>query len=668
MPNKSPKTAGKVKPKPLLKNAVWLVLAVLVALGTFTGVQSVRDYRQLARIAANAQQLRVVVTEFYQTHNRLPQAWDAEALGMTAGLWPDMTVVAPGVLRHELPYDTRAVYQVFTESKSAQFGLRVRCVVSDASLEKRLALGDLECTQDSAWLAQLGATTSTAAAAAPQAVVGAPAAPASAPASAPAMPQALSEHYFDAGRAQRIANCLAPWPVKWRLPYFPNLVTGRCDTQAASGPGGIRKTTLGLSHQPNWFVAQGARDHGRSASAPAMAAHFEALLTAQGFTRAPTVASEDPDEGMPPNAVYTRGNAANALRINLHYALDSTVLSIEGVEPTPTGTATASHTPTPPATGVTLAGAQLPRPAAMHSLYESGHFGPWFALPGLQLMQEGGGGGNALIVPLSKIDTQRFITPDWQDVQRSHGSNTEEELYLFEFARRLQYQAKPAIPRAELLAAYRLALVGAGWTLGTERPSEGLDDLEAHFKFADRTVTAAIRLMEDSVTVEVHDPIFVEQVYVVGNALTQRRGYNFTPQLGGNPKAVDQTKLQLDVMDHYLRGELQRSPANKYHGVLLRPALVQGQEKDPTKLAQAKAMAQSLVAEFKQRGWADDRIRVIDQRSSTPIRPNGPFTHGVRVSTYSCNTSESRGAVGEQNCVCRAGSPEVIDATPGACK
>jgi len=662
MQDTRPLSADETKPKSLLKSAAWLVLAVFVAWGMFAAAQRVREHSQLASIAANAKQLRLVVTEFYQSQNRLPQAWDAEALGKTAGLWPGMTVVAPGVLRHELPHGTRAVYQVFTESKSAQFGLSARCVVSDASLEMRMALRNLECAQDPAWLAQLGAAPSPAIAAAPQAAASA--------AAAPAMPQALFEHYFDAGRAQRIANCLAPWPLKWRLPYFPNLASGQCDTQAASGPGGIRKTTVSLSHRPNWFVAQGARNNGRFASAPAMAAHFEALLTAQGFTRAPAVASEEPDEGMPPNAVYTRGDAANALRINLRYALDTTVLSIEGVEPAPAtaAAAAAAKAPAPPAAGTALAGAQLPRPAAMHSLYESGHFGPWFALPGLKLMQEGGGGGNAHIVPLSKIDTQRFITPDWQDVQRSRGSGTEEAFYLFEFARRLQYKAQPAIPRAELLAAYRAALVGAGWTLGAERPSEGSDSLQALFKFADRTVTAAIFLMEDTVRVEVHDPTFVEQVYVVGNAITQRRGYNFTPQLSGNPRAVEQTKLQLDVMDYYLRGEMDRSPANKNNGVLLRPALVQGQENDPAKLAEAKAMAQSLVAEFKRRGWADDRIRVIDQRSGTPIRPSGPFTHGVRVSAYNCNTSESRGAVGEQNCVCRAGSPEVIEATPGACK
>jgi len=105
---------------------------------------------------------------------------------------------------------------------------------------------------------------------------------------------------------------------------------------------------------------------------------------------------------------------------------------------------------------------------------------------------------------------------------------------------------------------------------------------------------------------------------------------------------------------------LARSPANKNSGVLLRPALVQGQENDPAKLAQANAVAHALVAEFKQRGWTEDRIRVIDKRGSL-IRPSGPFTHGVRVSTFHCNTSES-------GCVCRAGSPEIIDTTPGACK
>jgi hypothetical protein len=639
------------KPRSLLKNAGWVVLAAFVAWGTFAAAQRTREHSHLADIAASAKQLRLVVTEFYQSQNRLPQAWDAEALGKNAGLWPGMTVVAPGVLRHEMPNGTRAVYQVFTESKSAQFGLTSRCVVSDASLVGRMALRNLQCAEDPAWLAQLGTAAATAVAAAPKAAASGPV--------AAAMPQVLFEQYFDAGRAQRIATCLAPWPVKWRLPYFPNLASGQCDTQAASGPGGIRKTTVSLSHRPNWFVAQGARNEGRFASAPAMAAHFEALLTTQGFTRAASVENEEASDGMPPNAVYTRGQGADALRINLRYTLDSTVLSIEGVEPASAGAAAAAKATAPAAAAATLAGAQLPRPAAMHSLYESGHFGPWFALPGLKLTHDGAGGGNALIVPLAKIDTQRFITPDWQDVQRSGGSGTEEALYLFEFARRLLYKAQPAIPRAELLAAYRAALVGAGWTLGAERPSEGHDSLQAHFKFPDRTIT---------VRVEVHDPSFVQQVYVIGNSITQRRGYNFTPQLSGNPKAVEQTKLQLDVMDYYLRSEMDRAPANKNSGVLLRPALVQGQENDPAKLAEAKAMAQSLVAEFKRRGWAEDRIRVIDKRNANTIRPSGPFTHGVRVSTYNCNTSESRGAAGEQNCVCRAGSPEVIDATPGACK
>lgn len=652
-------------PKPLLKNAAWLVLAVLVvALGTLTVVQPVRDYRQLSRIAGYAPQLRLVVTEFYQANNRLPQAWDAEALGMTAGLWPGMTVVAPGVLRHAVGNENKAVYQVFTEAKGAQFGLTGRCVVSDASLENRSALHKLACAQDSVWLAQLGKIASTTAATAPQAVTSAPGTP------TPALPQELFEHYFDAGRAQRITHCLAPWPVQWRLPYFPNLATGSCNTQAASGPGGIRKTTLELSHQPNWWVAQDAPDHGRSASASAVASHFEALLTAQGFTRSPSILSESPAEGMPANTVYTRGTAANALRINLHYMLDSTVLSIEGVEPTSAITATAGTAPAAktPQTAAALATAQLPRPTTMRSLYESGYFGPWFSLPGLQLIAEGAGGGNGYTVPLSKIDTQRFITPDWQDVQRSRGSGSTEELYLFEFAHRLQYKSQPAKPRAELLAAYRQALVGAGWTLGGERPSTIMDELKADFKFADRTISAEIRLHEDTVMVEVHDTAFAEQVYVVGNAITQRRGYNFTPQLSGNPKAVEQTRLQLDVLDYYLRHELESSAANRNHGVLLRPALVQGQENNPAKLAEAKAMTQSLVAQFKQRGWADERIRVIDQRSSTSVRPYGPFTHGVRVSTYNCNTSESRGAAGEQNCVCRSGSPEVIEATPGACK
>lgn len=656
----------------------WLLagLAVAGAIGVAGVMQGFGAHGALQRIAANELRLRTVVVDFYLTHGRLPEAWDAERLGITAGHWPGMTVAAPGVLRHAVK-DDKAVYQVFTEAKGTQFGLAWRCVVSDASLEQRFALRRMECAQDPALLARISTAPLAQAAQAAQAPgKGAAVAPAS-PA-APAMPQALYEHSFDAGRAQKIGNCLASWPVQWRLPYFPALSAGECDAQAASGPGGIRKTTLQLGHRPNWFVAQGERDEGRSASAAAAAAHFEALLTAQGFTRAPTPASEgrdNADDARPPNALYLRGSGSDALRINLRYALDSTMLSIEGSAP---AAALASNAAPQAANAAGAAAAvpalaaaqlpQLPRPAAMFSLYESGHFAAWFALPGIKLTEERVGGGDAYTVPLADIDTKSFITPDWQHVQRARGTGDTEQLYLFAFSRLLQYQVQPAIPRAELLAAYRKALPAAGWTLGEERAGTGTDELKTSFKFSGRSVTAAIRLHENEVYVNVHDRAFVERVYVVGHSMRQRRGYHFTPQLTGSAKAVADTLLQLDLLDYHLRQDQRDTPASKHNGVLLRPALVQGQENDPAKLVEAKAMAQSLAAEFKQRGWAEQRIRVIDKREMSTIRPDGLFTHGVRVSRYNCSTQDSRGAPGEKNCVCHAGSPEVFSATAGVCQ
>ena len=674
-----------MKRKPWL----WAGLAVAGAICVAAAIRGGGVNSALQRIAENDTRLRTVVVDFYLTHGRLPEAWDAEQLGITAGHWPGMTVAAPGVLRHAVEGD-KAVYQVFTEARGTQFGLAWRCVVSDASLEKRFALRRMECAQDPALLARIGTAELAQApgkAAAGGAVKGAVLAAASPAAPAPAVPQALYEHHFDAGRASKIGNCLASWPVQWRLPYFPAMSAGQCDAQAASGPGGIRKTTLQLGHRPNWFVAQGERSGGRMASAAAAAAHFESLLTTQGFTRAQTPASErqdSADDAMPPNAVYLRGSGADALRISLRYSLDSTMLSIEGSAPAavPASNSTASAPGTPPAAkpstagaaapmptgGPAMSGAQLPRPAAMASLYESGHFAAWFALSGLKLIEERVGGGDAYTVPLADIDPKSVIPPDWQYVQRARGTGDAEQLYLFSFSRLLHYRVQPAIPRAELLAAYRQALPAAGWTLGEERAGTGMDELKASFKFPDRSIGAAIRLHENEVYVNVHDRSFVERVYVVGHSMRQRRGYHLTPQLTGSAKAVADTRQQLDLLDYHLRENASGTPASRHNGVLLRPALVQGQENDPAKLAEAKTMAQALAAEFKQRGWADERIRVIDKREMSIIRPDGLFTHGVRVSPYNCSTQDSRGAPGEKNCVCHAGSPEVFSATAGVCQ
>jgi hypothetical protein len=463
-----------------------------------------------------------------------------------------------------------------------------------------------------------------------------------------------------------IAECLKPWDLVWKLPYYPRYALADCRTANESDPSGglylsapVRKTMLELHSDITWLLpAKFNPDlhhaYERAAQESALA-HFEVLLKQQGFAR---VAGENWKEGsttFSTSAVFAGKIRDAATRITVGVSSSGAQIAIEQA---------AQLKPQ----------VQLPKPTRAYSLLEDGHYANLFALPGATFVDEKMAGGKvihnigpsygSLSVPIPPIDRKTFIVP-------ASPPKDDRGVYWV-LARRFTYTFPKGVTVAQLVPVYLHALSNAGWKV-----YEGAHfkisvpqafGIEGHFDLPDRRLYLQMNVSEDGgsavVWADLFDPTFDAQILPVQQAMWNNRDvYVFTPTLAASGQPSPATQMQVGVLDYYFTQVKHTVQPPPRVGLVFTPALSSKVEGDSKALAASKEQTAWLAAEFKRRGWPESEMR-FEEKPLVVEAQRPEFRSGVRVEQYRCFLDPTAGA--PKTCVCRANG-RLLSTTPGAC-
>jgi len=466
--------------------------------------------------------------------------------------------------------------------------------------------------------------------------------------------------------AGSIAECLKPWDLAWKLPFYPRYVLVDCrsaDEGNPSGglyfPGPVRKTMVEMRSEIAWLLPRKFNPdlyqaYERAAQESAIA-HFDVLLRRRGFTRVATETWKEGAATFSTGAVFAGNVRDAATRITVGVSNSGAYIAIEQAPQLKPEV-------------------QLPRPASAHSLLEDGHYASLFALPGANLVDEKVAGGKvihnigpsfgSLSVPVPPIDRKTFIVP-------APPPKDERGVY-FVLARRFTYSFAKEVTVAQLVAAYRQALSNAGWNV-YERGRFKISapqafGIDGHFDLPGRRLHLQLSAAEDErsavAVVELFDPTFDAEIFMVQQAMSNNRDvYVFTPTLAVSGQPTPATRMQVGVLDYYftLAKREVRQPARL--GIVFTPALSANAQRDSSAVAASKEQTAWLAAEFRRRGWAENQLR-FEEKPLVVDTVSPEFRSGARAEVYRCFPDEPKGV--PKSCVCRANG-RVLSSTPGAC-
>jgi hypothetical protein len=318
-----------------------------------------------------------------------------------------------------------------------------------------------------------------------------------------------------------IAECLGGWNIQWRLPYYPQLKLRRCKAEksavssVANAP--THRLTAEFGYSIDAFPQDSAARIPYSVPPQALYAHFDRLLTHQGFARVdgPLTNIQEPTAPYPEWAAYERAQEGGMVRVEYSIHISSTMtILLEKYGPT-------------------REAAKLPSPTANLDLTEPGVHGRLFAMPDAALVDErltweqhnftAGGALN---------DASR---DDWHPVDVP--------------SRQFRYRFKSKISSEDALSAWHIALKQAGWKAATSDNSLAYDGKRLSYQLPGRTLelslTAWTRNDATEIVATLADPTLWQSIVGHLRLMDWAKPWEIEPQFDAGGKPTPATRLKL---------------------------------------------------------------------------------------------------------------------------